>query len=72
MRRFLSNASPELYLLVSALIGAGIAGIATLIPAVGFDFLELFGILLSIDLVVYIAMKAGWMRTPRQRSGIDP
>ena len=71
MRRYLSNASPEAYLLVSALIGAGIAGLATLIPQIDFGFLEVFGILLSFDLLTYIAMKAGWIRTPRQRSGVE-
>lgn len=71
MRRYLRNASPEVYFLVSALIGAAIAGLASRIPLVNFGFLELFGILLGFDVVTYIAMKAGWIRTPRQRSGID-
>ena len=71
MRRYLKNASPEVYFVVSAVIGAVIAAFASRIPEIGFGFLEVFGILLSADLVVYVAMKAGWIRTPRQRSGVD-
>jgi hypothetical protein len=36
------------------------------------NFLTLAAILLSIDVITYIAMKAGWIRTPKQRSGIEP
>ena len=71
MRRYLKNASPEVYFLVSVLIGAVLAALATRIPQLDFSFIQIFGVLLSIDVVTYIAMRAGWIRTPRQRSGVE-
>ena len=71
MKRFLRNASPESYFVFSAVIGAVIAAVVSQIPGLDISFLVLLGIFLSVDLLTYIAMKAGWIRTPRQRSGID-
>lgn len=71
MRRYLQHASPEAWFLFSAIIGVAIAWAATLIPGLGFRFIQILVILLSIDVATYIAMKAGWIRTPRQRSGVD-
>lgn len=70
MRRYLRNATPEVYFIFSALIGALIAA-GLSFTQLGFGFWTMWGILLSIDVVTYIAMKAGWIRTPRQRSGTD-
>jgi len=72
MRGYLRNASPELYLVFSAAIGALIAAVLSRIEALSIGFWMLWGIMLSLDVVTYIAMKAGWIRTPRQRSGADP
>lgn len=71
MAQFLRNASPEVYFLFSALIGVVMAALASRIPGLDLSFLTLLAIFLTIDVVTYIAMKAGWIRTPRQRSGID-
>lgn len=71
MRQYLQHASPEAYFLFSAVVGVAMAWIATLIPGLGFGFVEMLAILLSIDVAMYIAMKAGWIKTPRQRSGVD-
>jgi hypothetical protein len=69
MRRYLAGASPEAFFLASAVLGAAIAAIVSRISWPGMSFLKTWLILLSADVVIYIAMKAGWMRTPRQRSG---
>lgn len=69
MQKYLRNASPEAYFAVSALIGLVIAAVISRISVFGFSFLGLLGVLLSVDAVTYIAMKAGWIRTPRQRNG---
>lgn len=69
MRRYLRNASAETYFVASAIIGALLAAVISRISWVGFSFLELWGILLSVDVVTYLAMKAGWIRAPRERGG---
>lgn len=69
MRSYLKNASPEVYLLFCALVGVGMAAVASRIPGLDFGFLTLLAIFLSFDLLTYVAMKAGWIRTPAQRSG---
>jgi hypothetical protein len=71
MPRFLRNATPETYFIFSAFIGVGIAAGASLIPGIDLGFLRMLLILLSIDIITYIAMKLGWMKTPRRRSGIE-
>lgn len=72
MAQFLRTASPGTFFLFSAFLGVVMAWIASMIPGLDMDFLTLAGILIALDVVTYIAMKAGWVRTPRQRSGIDP
>ena len=69
MARFLRNASPEAYFLFSAVVGVIMAALASRIPGIDFGFFTVLAILLSVDVITYIAMKAGWMKTPRQRSG---
>ncbi len=71
MRSYIRRSSPEVFFIFSAAIGAVIAGALTLYEPLNMGFWLLWGILLSFDVVTYIAMKAGWIRTPRQRSGID-
>ncbi len=71
MKRFLKNATPEVYFVFSAVIGVLIAALASRIPGLELGFFRMLAILLSLDVITYIAMKLGWMKTPRQRSGID-
>ncbi len=71
MTRFLKNATPEVYFVFSAVIGVLIAGFASRIPGLDLGFFRMLAILLSLDVITYIAMKLGWMKTPRQRNGID-
>ena len=60
--------SAESFALASAVTGVLIAGLLTLIPAVSFGtFWQMAGILVGADLVVYAAMKLGWIRAPRSR-----
>jgi hypothetical protein len=68
MRTYLKNATPEVYLLFCALTGVALAAVASRIPGLDFGFLRLLAIFLSFDLLTYIAMKAGWIRTPAQRN----
>ena len=58
------KASPELFFLMSALLGVVLAAVVSRIPAIGFSFVQFLAIMLSVDVVTYIAMKAGWMHTP--------
>lgn len=71
MRSYLRNASPEVYLLFCSLVAVVFAAAASRIPSLGFGFVQLLVIFVSFDVLVYIAMKAGWIRTPRQRSGVE-
>lgn len=62
----LRNVSPEVFFLFSALLGAGIAAAVSRFTSLGFGFWKFWAILLSIDVITYIAMKAGWMKKPGQ------
>ena len=53
------------------LTGVALAAVASRIPGLDLGFLRLLAIFLSFDLLTYIAMKAGWIRTPAQRSGLE-
>jgi hypothetical protein len=67
---YLRNASPEVFFLFSAAVGVVFAAISSRIPAVGFSFWKLLFILLSVDVIRYVAMKAGWLTDrgqPRSR-----
>ena len=72
MAKFLRTASPEKYLAFSAAKGIVLAWLTSRRPGLGRNYITLAAILLSIDVITYIAMKAGWIRTPKQRSGIEP
>ena len=72
MAQFLRTASPGTFFLFSAFLGLVMAWVASRIPGLGMNFLTLAAILIALDVITYIAMKAGWVRTPRQRSGLDP
>ena len=69
MLRFLRNTTPGTYFIYSAFVGVLIAAGATLIPGIELGFIRMLLILLSIDVITYIAMKAGWIRIPGQRGG---
>lgn len=60
MTRF-RKASAELYFVLSALVGAILAAAVSRVPALGFSFLQFLTIMLSADVVTYVAMKAGRM-----------
>jgi hypothetical protein len=64
----MKHASPEVYLLFCALIGVALAAVASRIPGLDLGFVRLLAIFLSFDLLTYIAMKAGWIRTPAERN----
>ena len=59
---FLKRASPEADFVVSAVIGVVIAAVVSLIPGLDFSFLLMLGIFLSIDVITYVAKKAGWIK----------
>ena len=68
MRAYLRNASPELYLLVAAAISIAIAAIFTRVPLLHFgSFVEMSIVLLASDVVIYVLMKIGLMKSPRDR-----
>ena len=60
MVRFLKRTSPEAEFVLSALIGVVIAGVMSMIPGLDLSFLTMLAILLSIDVIRYVAAKAGW------------
>ena len=60
MVRFLKRTSPEAEFVLSALIGVVIAGVMSRIPGLDLSFLTMLAILLSIDVIRYVAAKAGW------------
>ncbi len=60
--------SPETYALGSAAVGVLMAALLTFVPAVAFGtFWQMTVILLGADLVVYLAMKLGWLKRRRDR-----
>jgi hypothetical protein len=67
MRRFLKNATPETYLLFCAVVGVVLAAVASMIPGLDLGFVKLVLIFMSFDVLTYLAMKAGWIRTPAER-----
>lgn len=68
MRAYLRNASPELYLVVAAAVSIAIAAIVTRVPLLRFgSFIEMSIVLLASDVVIYLLMKTGLMKSPRDR-----
>jgi hypothetical protein len=63
-----NSKSPEAFALASAVVGVLMAALLTLVPAASFGtFWQMTAILLSADLVVYLAMKLGWLKMRRDR-----
>jgi hypothetical protein len=58
--KFLNRTSAEAEFVLSALIGVVIAAVLSRIPGLGLSFTTMLAILLSIDVIRYIANKAGW------------
>lgn len=55
--------SPETFAVASAVAGVLLAAILTLIPSMTFGtFWRMAAILVGADLVVYLAMKLGWLK----------
>ena len=67
MSRFLAPGSPERYFVFSAVLGLLIAAFVDRFPSISIGFLPTFLVLLSADVMFYVAMKAGWLRTPGQQ-----
>ncbi len=69
MRDTLRTASPETYLLFTALLGVVIAAGLTQVPALAFgNFWLMAGALVAGDVVVYLMVKLGWLKRPRERN----
>lgn len=69
MRAYLRNASPEVYFVATAIVSIAIAAVFTWIPLFRFgSFIEMAGILVVSDVVIYGLMKFGVMRSPRDRN----
>jgi hypothetical protein len=63
-----NSKSPEAFALASAVVGVLMAALLTLVPAVAFgSFWHMTAILLAADLVVYLAIKLGWLKMRRDR-----
>jgi hypothetical protein len=58
------KASPELFFVISALVGVLLSAVVSRVPALGFSFVQFLTIMLSADVVTYVAMKAGVVKTP--------
>ena len=68
MRAYLRNSSPERYLVVAAAVSIAIALIVTRVPLLRFgSFLEMSVVLLASDVVIYVLMKIGLVKSPRDR-----
>lgn len=68
MRAYLRNASPEAYFVAAAIVSIAIAAFFTWIPLLHFaSFIEMAGILVVSDVVIYVLMKIGLMKSPRDR-----
>lgn len=57
-----------MFFLFSAMLGVLMAAALSQIPLLDFGFREMLLVLLSVDVVNYIAMKSGFMREPRDRT----
>jgi hypothetical protein len=68
IRSFVTR-SAETYALANAIVAVLMAALLTRTPAVAFGtFWQMAAILIVADVVVYVVMKLGWIRTPRARS----
>ena len=55
--------SPEAFALASVVVGVLLAAILTQVPAIAFGtFWQMAAILMAADLMVYLAMKLGWLK----------
>lgn len=69
MRERFSSASPELYLVGSVAISIAIAAIVSRIPALAFGgFRQMVIVLVISDVVLYVLMKLGVFKAPRDRT----
>ena len=61
-----SKRSPEGFAVASAVVGALLAAMLTLIPSLAFGtFWQMAAVFVGADLVVYLAMKLGWLKMRR-------
>ena len=69
MRAYFRNASPELYLVVAVVISVAICAIFTQIGLLRFgSFGVMAAVLVASDVVIYLLMKLGVVKSPRERS----
>lgn len=69
MRERFSSASPEVYLVGSVAISIAIAAVVSRIPALAFGgFLQMVIVLIISDVVLYVLMKLGVFKAPRDRT----
>jgi hypothetical protein len=62
----ISRKSPETFAVVSAVTGVLLAAILTLVPSLAFGtFWHMAAVLVGADLIVYLAMKLGWLKMRR-------
>jgi len=59
----ISRKSPETFAVASAVTGVLVAALLTLVPSLAFGtFWRMAAILVGADLVVYLAVKLGWLK----------
>ena len=69
MRAEIRNLTPEMYLAVAVIISLTLAAILSFVPGVAFGgFLVMAGVLVAADVVLYILMKLGILKTSRGNS----
>ena len=63
------SASSESYFAASAVVSVVLAAIARQIPAIAFGtFLQMAAVLIAADVVLYLLMKLGVLKAPRDRT----
>lgn len=69
MRSKFAKASPELYLAGGVIVSLVAAGIFSRVPAIAFGgFTRMAAVLVATDVVLYVLMKLGLMKAPRDRA----
>jgi hypothetical protein len=64
--RFLAPGSPERFFVSNAVLAPLIAAFVDRFPSFSIGFIPMLLVLLSADVALYVAMKAGWLRVPGQ------
>jgi hypothetical protein len=68
VREYFRNASPELYLVVAIVISIAVCAVFTRIGFLRFgSFGVMAAVLVASDVVIYLLMKLGVVKSPRDR-----